>query len=67
MNKEKLFSTLITLLISTLSPDMLKKMVDMFLDFIEDAVTDSENKWDDIAILPLCNLVRTAFNVPDDD
>lgn len=41
--------------------------VDAGLDYIEDNVAASESKIDDMVVLPMCNLVRSVLNVPDND
>ena len=58
---------LIPTLLGLLKGDVLKKAVDALLDAIENAVEKSENKVDDAIVLPLCNLIRNTFNIPDDD
>jgi len=65
--KAKIVSTLIGLILKTLTPDMLKSFADMLLDWVEDAVERSENKIDDATVLPLCNMIRSAFDIPDND
>jgi hypothetical protein len=47
--------------------DQSKIFIDAGLDWVEIKVTESPTKLDDIAILPLCRLVRNVLNVPDDD
>jgi len=58
---------LIAVLLKLLKPSMLIKAVDAMLDFIEDAVQDSENQIDDMLVLPIIALIRTTFGIPDDD
>lgn len=65
--KAKIVTTLIGLILKTLTPEMLKSFADMLLDWVEDAVENSENKIDDAAILPLCAMIRSAFDIPDND
>lgn len=65
--KAKLIGMLVSLLIKTLTPDLLKSFADMVLDFVEDKVKGSKSPVDDASILPVCEMIRTAFNVPDDD
>lgn len=50
-----------------LSPETLKRFADAGLDAIEDAVAKSESTWDDMVVLPLCQQIRDAFDIPDDD
>jgi len=65
--KTKMLTMLITTLMGMLSPELLKKFADLILDFIEDTVAKSPNKYDDLIILPTCALVRNTFGVSDTD
>ena len=58
---------LFTLILEQLSPDVLKKVVDMGLDIVEDKVAQTPNKIDDAIVLPLCKKIREAFDIPDND
>ncbi|VAX24845.1 hypothetical protein MNBD_NITROSPINAE03-2035 [hydrothermal vent metagenome] len=62
----KLLPFIVAQLIKALTPDLMKRFADKILDAVEDAIQKSENKFDD-AILPLLTLIRSAFNVPDND
>ena len=61
--QEYLLKMLVEIILKRLSKDMLRGFVDSALDFVEDAVENSETQADDIVILPLCKLVRASFNV----
>ena len=65
--KAKILSTLIGLVLRTLTPELLKEFADKVLDWVEDAVERSENKIDDLTVLPLCNMIRSSFDIPDND
>ena len=65
--KAMLIQQLVTVLLSMLTPDMLKKAVDSLLDIAEDAVAKSETTIDDKVVLPLIQTVRVAFDIPDND
>jgi len=67
MDKAGLITMLINLVLQMLTPDLLKKFADMVLDFIEDSVADSSNKWDDVTILPMCTVIRATFGIEDND
>jgi len=54
-------------LLKVLSPETLRNAVDAMLDVVEDAVAESSNVLDDTVVLPLCKLIRSTFNVPDND
>lgn len=57
----------IAILISALKPEMLRRAVDGLLDVAETAIAESETKIDDTVLLPLIELIRRTFNVPDND
>lgn len=57
----------IAILISALKPEMLRRAVDGLLDVVETAIAESETKIDDTVLLPLIELIRRTFNVPDND
>lgn len=65
--KARILASLISLIMKALTPEMLKSFADMILDWVEDAVENSENKIDDATILPLCTMIRSAFDIPDND
>lgn len=65
--KEQLFGLLIQAFLSMLDPDLLRKFGDTVLDFAEDYVLGTASKIDDKVILPICDLIRKTFNIPDND
>jgi len=65
--KAAIIAKLIEIILGLFSPDLLKYFVDKMLDLIEDAVAKSEGKLDDQIVLPLCNMIRQAFDIPDND
>ena len=65
--KEKLLTHLISILIGSLNSEMLKGFVDVILDYVENYVQTSETKIDDAIALPLCQLIRNTFDIPDND
>lgn len=65
--KKHLLKMLINFLIDRLNPDMLQGIADQFLDWIEQAVLDSENEFDDALVLPVVNIIREAFGIPDNN
>ena len=62
-----LIQQLLTVLITQLSPEVLKMSLDKLLDIVEEAVAKTDNSLDDIVVLGLCSQIRRAFNVPDND
>lgn len=65
--KTQLTAALVQLLILCFTPDVLRKFVDMVLDFVEDHVVGSASPIDDALILPICRQIRVAFAVEDND
>lgn len=64
---KKILLNIFGLLISNLPVEVVKRATDAFLDIVEDAVKKTENKIDDSFVLPICALIRKAFDVPDND
>ena len=65
--KNQFLGQLINFLLSALTPEMMKRAVDAVLDVAERAVAESETKLDDAIVLPLIDLIRNSFNIPDND
>ena len=65
--KQKLLLMLISTILQMLTPQLLKEFADKVLDFCEEKVLGSKSKLDDRLILPICNNIRTTFDIPDDD
>ncbi len=65
--KKQLLEKLIGLLLSMLTPEMMRIFADQILDWVENEVMESDNKIDDAAVLPLCNMIRSTFDIPDED
>lgn len=65
--KQMLMQTLMQVVMMFASKEVMTAAVDGFLDVVEDAVAKSDNKIDDIIVLPVVKQVREVFNVPDND
>jgi len=65
--KAKILGYLISLLLRTLTPELLKSFIDKALDFVEEKVLGSESTVDDAIVLPICDMIRKATDVPDND
>ena len=65
--KTQLMTMLISSFMKILTPDLLKDFIDMVLDFVEDKVKGTKSKVDDRILLPICEMIRTTFNIPDND
>ncbi len=65
--KKKIVGLLFNAILETMTPEIIERLGDVIIDFAEDAVSDSRNKYDDAIIIPLCNMVRSAFDIKDDD
>ena len=62
-----LVAQIIGLLLSMLSKEQGKEILDGLFDSIEEKIVASPNKWDDTVILPLINKAREVLSVPDND
>lgn len=60
-------SALVASLLSNVNEESVRRAFDSILDRIENIVADTENKYDDAAILPVVDMVRTALSIPDND
>ena len=69
--KAQILTALVEIFLRTLSSEkaeeILKRFADFLLDFIEDHVLGSASTVDDRLILPVCDLVRRTFGIPDND
>jgi hypothetical protein len=65
--KKLLITKLVAILISLLTPELLKSLADKLLDWVEDTVLGTKSTVDDASILPLCSLIRVTFGIPDND
>jgi len=63
----QILTALVEIMLRVLSPDLVKKFADMVLDFAEDFVLKTKSTIDDALVLPLCGLIRTTFDIPDND
>lgn len=51
-----------------LSSDEAKRIIDKWLDKVEDYIKNTDTKWDDRLILPLIKkLIREPYNIEDND
>lgn len=65
--KEKLIQMLVTMLLSVLTPELMKEFADMVLDWVEDKVLGTASTIDDKLVLPICDMIRATFGIPDGD
>lgn len=65
--KTLLLTQLIKIIMTLLTPELIQKFADTVLDFIEDYVEGTKSSVDDDLVLPLCALIRTTFNISDND
>ena len=61
-----ILKSLISIALQFLTTEQLKKFADMAFDFIEDAVKESDNPYDDVTVLPIIKRLRKAFDIPDE-
>lgn len=59
--------SLVATILSVLSPEQAKALIDKAFDMVEEKVAASPNKWDDAVALPMLQALRTILNVPDND
>lgn len=64
--RSHLVTIIIDLLMRALSPDLIKGLADSLIDIVEKAVQDSDSDLDDKIALPICSLIRSVFNIPDE-
>ena len=62
-----ILGNLVKIIVNMLTPDLMKKFADMVLDFAEDFVIGTKSSVDDGIVLPICQSIRKAFNIPDND
>jgi len=60
-----LLKMLLEMVLKRLTEEQLKAWADMALDYLEDAVKESDTQVDDILVLPLIDLIRDAFGIED--
>jgi len=65
--KMMLIQQLVSVLLSMLTPELMRSAIDRILDIAEDAARDSKTPVDDAIVLPLCMQIRKAFDIPDND
>lgn len=64
---KNLFIKLVSWLIDRLDTETVRRAADALFDVVENRIAESENKIDDKLILPVINLMRKTFHVPDND
>ena len=65
--KNEIIVKLLAMLLKLLEPEMLRGAVDKVLDYVEEKVKESGSKYDDVLVLPLIEMIRNTFNIPDND
>ena len=58
---------LVGMIFEKLDSEDVKVWADKGLDMLEDKIAASPNKVDDTVVLPLINLMRVSFSIPDND
>ena len=62
-----MITNLLTTLFTVMSPELVKGFIDKCLDSVEDMIQASETTMDDSLLLPVINMIRTTFDIPDND
>ena len=65
--KAKLLGMLVNLLVGMLTPELVKQFADQVLDFVENYVKGTASTVDDNIVLPVCQQIRIAFGIEDND
>lgn len=65
--KEQLLLMLLQAFLKMLNPELIKKFFDAVLDYAEDYVLGTASDVDDKIVLPICNAIREALSIPDND
>ncbi len=65
--KKKAILWLIGMMLERISAEDIKRFTDFGFDLIENKVKDSPNQYDDMVVLPVIELFRKAFDIPDND
>jgi len=63
----QLVKTLVKAMAEIISPENVKKVIDMAFDQVEAKVKDSSTQWDDVVVLPILAALRSALNVPNNN
>jgi len=67
MLKQVIIQQAISALMRAVPPEVLADGADYILDAVERVIEQSESRVDDALVLPLIKVIRTAFNLPDND
>ena len=62
MNKDRLITIFVKVLLEILSPDRVQRLLNNSLDHLEKIVLESKNEVDDIAVLPVIKMIRDIMN-----
>lgn len=62
-----LIAQLVSVRLGMLTPDLLKKFVEMLLDFVEKQVLGTASTLDDKIVLPLIETIRKTLDIQDED
>jgi len=62
-----LIISMIQSLAGVLTPELLKQFADKTIDFAEEYVLGTKSSIDDRIVLPMCELIRRAFDITDND
>lgn len=63
----KILGQALTALLGLLTPELVKKLADMVLDFCEKFVLGTKSEIDDALVIPICDKIRSIFDIPDND
>jgi hypothetical protein len=61
----KVLKALLDIALGFLTVEQIKEFADLAFDYIEEAVKESANPYDDTLVLPVIARLRKAFDIPD--
>jgi hypothetical protein len=64
---EEALQTIMAVLLKRFTPEKLKEGLDKFFDWVEDACDESPNPYDNVLIKKPIEIIREAFDIPDND
>lgn len=67
MDKTDFLMEKVGMLLKVLPDDLQDKFADHVIDFVEDYVSGTSSSIDDMTVLPICQGIRSYFNIPDND
>ena len=64
---ESMVAALFSVILKRFPKDVVKDLLDMLLDQVEDYIDATPNKYDDMILNPIIKTLRDYFDIPDTD